>query len=222
MKRKTGTILAALLVIAGGILLILHATNVIRISLFPGWWTLFIIIPTLISMLNTRINAGHLICLSVGIILLLRANGILTGINLGLLLLGLVVVCVGISLLWRRPAPGREASGKAEETYTAVFGGADGLNNSKDFHSAAVYAVFGGVDLDLREIGLLGDAYVDATAVFGGIEIYVPGNVHVEISGTPVFGGADDKTRHAVLNGPTLYIRYTAVFGGVTVSEEKK
>ena len=130
MKRKTGTILAALLVIAGGILLILHATNVIRISLFPGWWTLFIIIPTLISMLNTRINAGHLICLSVGIILLLRANGILTGINLWLLLLGLVVVCVGISLLWRRPAPGREASGKAEETYTAVFGGADGLNNS--------------------------------------------------------------------------------------------
>ena len=118
MKRKTGTILAALLVIAGGILLILHATNVIRISLFPGWWTLFIIIPTLISMLNTRVNAGHLICLSVGIILLLRANGILTGINLWLLLLGLVVVCVGISLLWRRPAPGREPVSPTQQAGT--------------------------------------------------------------------------------------------------------
>jgi predicted membrane protein len=103
---------------------------------------------------------------------------------------------------------------------TAIFTGVDARVSSQDFTGGEVTAIFGGIELDLRQAGMSGDAArLDVTAILGGVEIMVPQDWHVIVSGTPVFGGIDDKSlnRNVGPDAPKLYIDCTAVFGGVEI-----
>jgi len=103
---------------------------------------------------------------------------------------------------------------------SAVFTGIKRRVDSRNFRGGEVTAVFGGADLDLTAAGLEGGkATLEATAIFGGVNIIVPRNWRVVNNGTPILGGFDSKhispsETDAVA---TLYVRGTAVFGGVTI-----
>jgi hypothetical protein len=102
----------------------------------------------------------------------------------------------------------------------AVFSGARQVVHCDHFRHADVSAVFGGATLDLRDAHLDPGASVDATAVFGGVDVLVPPGWRVELSGLPLFGGYDDKTRGTEPpppEAPVLRVVATAVFGGVAV-----
>jgi len=107
---------------------------------------------------------------------------------------------------------------------TAVFSHVERRITAQDFESSKIEAVFGGVELDLREAGMKGDeAYVEANAVFGGIEIRVPETWQVIPRGAGVFGGFTDETRAPdpnSLGAPVkrLIVKGAAVFGGVMVT----
>ena len=103
---------------------------------------------------------------------------------------------------------------------TAIFTGIDTHVGSQDFTGGELTAIFGGIELDLRQAAIQGKgATMSVTAVFGGIEIHVPQNWNVVVSGTPIFGGIDDKSLRQPTdsNAPTLMIDVTAVFGGVEI-----
>ena len=53
--------------------------------------------------------------------------------------------------------------------------------------------MFGGVKCDLRNAIIESDVVINVSATFGGIEIYVPSNVKIEIKSIPIFGGVDNK-----------------------------
>ena len=93
---------------------------------------------------------------------------------------------------------------------------------TKDFRSADLLAVFGGIDLDLRPAFITQEAVIDANAIFGGIEIRVPQNWVVDLRGTGIFGGYEDKTIHPVSDpnvpAPRLVVTGSAIFGGVSIS----
>ena len=85
-----------------------------------------------------------------------------------------------------------------------------------------VRAVFGGVELDLRNAQLTADVTeIHCRAVFGGIDITVPPNVYVEVIGTAIFGGFDQDDRESTPppDQPVKVVRISgrAVFGGVSV-----
>ena len=83
---------------------------------------------------------------------------------------------------------------------------------------AELNAVFGGLDCDLCGAEITGDCVINASAIFGGIDIFVPENVNVKIHSTSIFGGvSDEKKRRFDASKPTVYIRGTALFGGVDV-----
>ena len=59
---------------------------------------------------------------------------------------------------------------------------------------------------------------MSASAIFGGIDIFVPGDVNVKITSNSIFGGVSNKTvGYRNEAAPTLYIRATCLFGGVDV-----
>ena len=82
-----------------------------------------------------------------------------------------------------------------------------------------VEAIFGGVELDLREaIWPQGEVIVDCTAVFGGIEVVVPADISVRVEGAGIFGAFDDSASGEVEGARgRLLVRGTAIFGGVSV-----
>ncbi len=102
----------------------------------------------------------------------------------------------------------------------AVFGGSRRRVDSQDFKGGEAFAMFGGVELDLRSATIAQDEVViDASALFGGVDIQVPENWNVAVEGHGIFGGYEDKTVHAVPENsrPRVVITGSAVFGGVVV-----
>ena len=65
--KKTKGIIWGVFIIALGILWGLKEANVIVLSnlYFDGWWTLFIIIPSVIGLITEKNKKGSLICLAV-------------------------------------------------------------------------------------------------------------------------------------------------------------
>ena len=104
----------------------------------------------------------------------------------------------------------------------AIFGGSKRVVTSQDFQGGEVVAVFGGVELDLRQAGMTGDsAVVEINAIFGGVEIKIPRNWSAVVEGVGIFGGyADNSYQPDPAQGPgvkQLIVRGVAAFGGVDV-----
>jgi predicted membrane protein len=102
-----------------------------------------------------------------------------------------------------------------------IFGGGHRRVDSKEFEGGDIVALFGGVQLDLREAETkLDEMVVDVTAAFGGAEIRVPETWAVSMRVTSIFGGYDDKT-HAPPPGavkpPLLVVTGAVIFGGLAV-----
>ena len=101
---------------------------------------------------------------------------------------------------------------------TAVFSGEKMNFTGEVFQGAELNAVFGGVECNLRNAIIDQDCVIRASAIFGGVDIFVPGNVNVQVTSTSIFGGVSNKSCNGQIEGaPTLYIQGTCLFGGVDI-----
>ena len=100
MKRDFATILIGALFLVAGVAIggSMLGYFDLRINL-AGWWTVFIIVPALISIANGGINLGNLIMLAVGVILLLDRQGILPRNLSWRLMIPVILLVVGFQLL---------------------------------------------------------------------------------------------------------------------------
>jgi hypothetical protein len=115
----------------------------------------------------------------------------------------------------RMPVGGRPTS----ETAIAIFGGASRKGPwvvPKAFRSLAV---FGGIEIDLREATLEdNEVTIYANALFGGVEVTVPDGVQVRTHGAGIFGGFDGINDAGTVPGaPVIHVKGVAIFGGVEV-----
>jgi len=102
----------------------------------------------------------------------------------------------------------------------AIFGGVSRRGQWVVPAHYRVKAVFGGVDLDLREARLeSAEVTIESKAVFGGVSIVVPPDVTVVMEGTGVFGGfgGDAEDVQPPAGAPVVRVTGKAVFGGVAV-----
>jgi predicted membrane protein len=106
----------------------------------------------------------------------------------------------------------------------AIFGGIERRITSQDFQGGYVQAVFGGVELDLRDANMVQDEVkLEINAVFGGVELRVPDTWQVVSRGQAFFGGFVDNTRSYRTQNPagpatkSLILTGSAVFGGVEI-----
>jgi hypothetical protein len=108
----------------------------------------------------------------------------------------------------------------------AVFGGATRKGRWLPARRETAAAVFGGVELDYRGAQLGSETLeLRAVAVFGGVEVTVPDDVHVELTGFALFGGRDVTGGVGAAAGPgspVLRVHAVALFGGVTVRTRRR
>ncbi len=105
------------------------------------------------------------------------------------------------------------------ERLIAVFAGATRSGRWRIRRQTQAFAVFGGVDLDLR------DATFEAPVVeisgfwcFGGMTLLVPPGVEVRDQSIGVFGGSDlSRSAPAEPGAPVVVIKGLCLFGGITV-----
>ena len=105
----------------------------------------------------------------------------------------------------------------------AIFGGVTRTGRWRVRKKIQAFALFGGMDLDLR------DAVFEAPVVeiaglwcFGGLDMKVPEGIDVRDQTAGISGGTDDREIGDPGPGaPTLVIKGVALFGGVSVRGHK-
>lgn len=234
MKKDYSALIWGLVFVAVGIIFGGNALNIWDIDVFfPGWWTLFLIIPGLVSMVRYGFNWGSGVLVILGLILLFDALDIISSNIMWKLVFPLILVIIGISILTSFFRSGTKKNIEDEEytksksykydstqypRYTAILGGGDYKNNTEDLKGVVAEAILGGLEIDLRDAKITEDIVLELTAVLGGIDIYIPDDVRVEIiSGVPVLGGFEHKINRNALSGPKVRIKYTAVLGGIEI-----
>ncbi len=208
------------LLVALGVLWLLDVAGMVRAgAVIVRWWPLALIVLGLLAIINERrLVPGPVVVLLVGVALLLSE---FTRDGLGQLLWPILAVVIGGWLLLDRVRRRvvRSSSGEHQDVI-ALLGGSRVSNRSSSFAHADVSALLGGATLDLRDATPAPGAVVDALAVFGGVEVIVPRDWRIELSGFPIFGGFHDKTtgqRNGADDAPVLRVVGVAIFGGVEV-----
>jgi hypothetical protein len=119
-----------------------------------------------------------------------------------------------------------DAAGAASsaDMIVAIFGAATRKGRWRVHRRSRVFALFGGVDLDMRE------AVFDAPVVemsgawcFGGLDVKVPAGVEVRDHTVGIFGGTDVRDLGDPQPGaPVLVVKGVTLFGGVSIHGPKQ
>ena len=223
--KKVSNVLWGIVLIAVGVILALNVFHITDINIFfAGWWTLFIIVPCAIGLLTDREKTGHIIGLMIGVFLLLCCQHVISFSLLWKLLVPAIIVIIGLRLIFNGLFGSKandiikslRREGKEPRSGFAAFSGCSVNYDGEVFEGAELTAAFGGVKCDLRNAIIERDCAIQVSAIFGGIDLYVPTGINVKTSTSSVFGGVSNKT--AVHQGaPTLYISGTCMFGGVEI-----
>ena len=225
--NKVSNLMWGLLFIIVGVVFGLNALGISDINIFfDGWWTLFIIVPSFIGLFNDNDKTGSIIGLLIGIGLLLGCQDIIRFDLIWKLAFPVILVVIGLSLVFKNVIGDKVGSeikklnenNKEGKSYCATFGGQNVNFDEEKFTGADVNAIFGGVKLDLKNAIIDQDVVINASAIFGGIDIYVPKNVKVKTKSVPIFGGVNNKANVSPdEKSHTIYINCTAVFGGIEI-----
>lgn len=217
---KKNMIWGLVLIIIG----VLWGTNVIGLTnvslFFDGWWTLFIIVPCIIGLINDKDKTGSIIGIILGILLLLGARDIINYGLVGRLIFPIVVVVIGISLLFKGSFDKEisKLNKNVKDNAYAIFSGKDLSFNKEEAKGSNLVSIFGGIKYDLRGSSLKKDIVINTYNFFGGVDILVDDNVKVKIKSTSFFGGVDDERSDKKDNsGNVIYINAVCFFGGVEV-----
>lgn len=179
---------------------------------FDGWWTLFLIVPSVISLVRREGIGTSFLILVLGVLMLLASQEVIEWRTIWKVFVPLIIIVIGLAIIFaNRKAKEKKVRANAKE-YVAIFSGVDEVINKieSDFK---ITAVFGGVELDMRDVTLDSDLVIDCFTLFGGIDIRLPKNVKVEVNGLPIFGGVENKYHND--GKVTVYINHTTIFGGV-------
>jgi predicted membrane protein len=182
-------------------------------------------------MIQSGFGTGSTIGFIIGVLLLLNYQ-IDINFNFWQLIIPAVLILIGIRIMFQgafrkkvhfdenytmngEPSQGPNFSGSARSDYSAVFS-SNHVHVTDQFYSTSLSAVFGAIVLDLRDAVITGDCEINASAVFGGIDIFLPQGVKVKINNVPVFGGVSNKhPQSADPAAPTVYLNSTCMFGGI-------
>jgi predicted membrane protein len=222
---RGGLIWGGILLLAG-VAFLLDSMGILPVDRIFRLWPLILIGVGAAHVLRRENRVWGVLLLLVGTLFLLD--------NLGFAhfrwaqLWPLALIVAGVLVMWNSLEARRPISGAAGARNTlnelAFFGGIERRVTTQNFEGGVALAIFGGIEIDLRQAGMEADeAVLEVNSVFGGVEVRVPETWHILTEGHGIFGGYTDRTIQTGvedLNNPkkkTLLIRGAAVFGGVEI-----
>lgn len=223
--KKTNNLIWGTILIVVGIILGLKALDIININIFfKGWWTLFIIIPSCIGLINDHDKIGNLIGIIIGSVLLLICQNIIDFELLLRLAIPVILVLIGLNLILQnsqlKSQATKKVSSKHKNTkdYCATL---TGMNVKLDDESVERYkldAIFGSLNADLTKHKLKKELQITACSIFGNITLTIPEEVNVKILSTPIFGKVSDQRKLIFQDKrKTIYLDGTSFFGNIKV-----
>ena len=223
--RNVKKIIWGIVLLAVGVLLGLKVFGVEIDIFFPGWWTLFMIVPGLIGLITEKHKTGNIILLLAGVTLLLASLEVISFEVAWKIGIPVIIIVIAVKMIisgFRRKEKKHDMvnvkiNGEDIPEGTAIFGAKDINFNGQVFEGGEFNAIFGGIECDLRGAIVEHDCMIKANGVFGGVDILLPKGVNVKVDSNAVFGGVDELYTNDPDAPVTIYIKAAAIFGGVDI-----
>ena len=109
---------------------------------------------------------------------------------------------------------------KPKHSLFVVFGGGERRGRWRIGRKFFAFTMFGGTDIDLRQAEIEGPVVtITAFTMWGGLDVYVPEGVDVEMGGFALFGGNDERLLEGDVrtDAPLVRVRAITIFGGADV-----
>lgn len=220
MKKANGVLVGVLFIVVG-LLYACSALDIFDFSIFfPGWWTLFIIVPCLYAL--TRKNeekTGPVIGLIIGICFLINAQDF--DFHIDFWPMAVAVLCIVIG--WKMIAPQKKKEHKQVDytEYTYTTGNATGdINNTVGTNADTTYTDGNaGTSSDNTFTGGTyagGNGYINASAIFGGKDIRVDNECFTGADINVIMGAIDLNLKNAIIS-EDVYVNVSAIMGGVDI-----
>lgn len=220
--RITPRLIVGIAILALGTLWTLDNFNVLESEDFTQFWPVVLIAIGLVKFTGRKQNrVGPVLLMIVGALLLASSLDFID-FDLGDLI-PLGIAAWGAKLVWdslaRRSARSGEVNSDATVHAFAMMGGVHWRSTTREFRGGDANAIMGGVEVDLRDAQMQPgeQAVIDALALMGGVEIWVPRGWRIVSDVLPIMGAFENKTLASDDNGPLLTVRGTAVMGAIEV-----
>jgi putative transmembrane protein len=212
------------IVALGGVLLLRN----LEIIKFDSWnvfwgtvWAAGLALAGLVTIVSSQrllTRAWGLLLMAAGVSVGLNAYGIID-VSIWKLFWPVVLITVGLMMVFSIGSANRkraEKSGTDDNEKVAIFYGEQSRVRG-DYTGGSATAIFGGVDLDLRQANIKDGAIIDVFTFCGGININLPDDVIVKNEVRGVLGGSDDKTMSKPSAKKTIYLKGECVLGGLEI-----
>lgn len=209
----------------GGILILIGiiflADNLFNVNLWPVVWRLWPLVVIGIGgwlLLVRRVNlVVGIAVLAFGVFLQLQALGIIS-INI-FSLWPLVLIGLGVNMIFNRKSGNIEADNVENISETVVMGALKKKLTSSAFKYASLNAVFGAIEMDLRNLEGDQEVVIEMTPVFAAIELKLPDNAELVNEVNATLGAVEDHRKDATTgkNPRKFTLRGTVVLGAIEI-----
>lgn len=205
MKNKRTNIFLGLVFLLIGVFSLLGSLNIVSFNIFfPGWWTLFIIVPSIICMLEEKINFANVFSLTLGIILLLSVNNIISFSLVIKIIIPVFLIIFGMYIILL-------ASLKNAKSY--VF-------STKSFEieeNSEINTLFSTLHLKFNKLKGKENS-INIHSIFSEVILYVPKGTRVIVEGSKVFSDVIDHREEKEENyTSTLYLKMNNLFSDIVI-----
>lgn len=204
MKKIENTVIGLILIIIG-VIIGLNAFHITNIDLFfDGWWTLFIIVPCFFGLFKDQDKTGNIIGLIVGIYLLLYCQGLINFQFAWKLVVPVIFVLIGLKMIFK-------------DTFNKKKPRQNIYDNQ--LYTGENYDVtFNRLILDLSKAYLNEETNITISTLFGGVDLYLPDDVNIQIQSSNFLGGVDlHKRENKIENTKVIYLNARCIFGGINI-----
>lgn len=204
MKKIENTVIGFILIIIG-VIIGLNAFHITNIDLFfDGWWTLFIIVPCFFGLFKDQDKTGNIIGLIVGIYLLLYCQGLINFQFAWKLVVPVIFVLIGLKMIFKDTFNKKKPHQNIYDNQLYTGGNYD--------------VIFKGLILDLSNAYLNEETNITISTLFGGVDLYLPDDVNIQIQSSNFLGGVDlHKRENKIENTKVIYLNARCIFGGINI-----
>ncbi len=208
---------------------------------FPGWGSLFLIIPAICGLIRKPLSWFWPICLLGGVLILLSQQENFKFSTAAAIVLAAFIILIGIRIIlsplfgrmrrrqfrrkWGEMTGGAMTSfgdtsggSTSDRHYSVRFGDRRVRIADEEFTSGTVECAFGDMNFDISGAVINGCAVIDASCSFGDLDIIIPAGAVVELTSTQAFGDVSNRHQNPTSpDAPVIYINATCSFGELCI-----
>ncbi len=213
-KKIFQSIFWGLFIIAIGAVLALKAMGVDINLFFPGWWTMFIIVPCIYWIIKNGPDVVNLAGLIIGVLFLLENTELFGKYISWKLIFPIIIVVIGVNIII---SAFRKNGKKGEKLPEHVNFEERTVNFSgKEFTGGTFKCTCGSLTIDLTGAEIKQEKPLAVECSFGEVTVVLPAGVMLDVK-SDVNCGKVDTLYASEEGGTSLDMQVACSFGSVTV-----